>query len=300
VIETVDVELPHGIRLACRVAGPPFAPVLLFLHGFPEAAFAWDALLVHFADRFRCVAPNQRGYPGSSAPLEVEAYRPTHLIADVVALAQHLGGRLEALVAHDWGGAVAWGVAASHPELMRQLVVVNAPHAATFLRDLQHDPAQQAASAYMNFLRRPDAERLLAENDFARLWRFLEGDAPPALPRPGAGWLTERLKDRYREAWRAGLAGPLNWYRASPLHPPMPGDDSVMRLTLPPEATTVDVPTRVVWAEADAALRPSLLEGLDAYVPRLTVVRVPEASHWVIHEQPARIAQEIEAALKGG
>lgn len=291
-VERLRIELPHGIALSCRVAGPEGAPVLLFLHGFPEAAFVWDETLRHFAGRFRCVAPNLRGYEQSSAPAEVEAYRAKHLVADIVALIDRLGGRVAALVAHDWGGAVAWNLAAMFPSRLERLVIVNSPHPATFLHLLQHDPAQQAASDYMNFLRRPDAEERLAEDDFALMWRFLEGFGPT-----GAGWLTESRKAQYRAVWQAGLRGPVNYYRASPLHPPLPGDDAVMSIVLPPEAVTVQVPTRVVWGERDNALLPALLDGLERHVPRLVLVRVPEGTHWIVHEQPARIAQEIEAAL---
>jgi pimeloyl-ACP methyl ester carboxylesterase len=296
-IERFAIELPGGITLSCRAAGPEGAPVLLFLHGFPEAAFVWDALLEHFAGRYRCVAPNLRGYERSSAPAEVEAYRSKHLVADIAALVDALGGRVDALVAHDWGGAVAWNFAVLHPKRLARLVIINSPHPATFLRDLQHDPAQQAASAYMNFLCRPDAQALLAEKDFARLWPFLTGpvDADPA--RPGAGWLTDEVKQQYREVWHQGLRGPVNYYRASPLRPPTTDDTTVMQVQLPPESVTVRVPTRVVWAEGDTALLPTLLDGLDAYVPQLTLVRIPRATHWVIHEQPERIAGEIEAAL---
>ncbi len=107
-IETFQATLPHGITLSCRAAGPREAPVLLFLHGFPQAAIIWDELLVRFAARFRCVAPNLRGYAGSSVPAEVEAYRSKVLVQDVVALIEQLGAPAAAVVAHDWGGAVAW------------------------------------------------------------------------------------------------------------------------------------------------------------------------------------------------
>ena len=115
VIERLGIELPHGIHLSCRVAGDPSAPTLLFLHGFPEAAFAWDEVMLQLAPRFRCVAPNQRGYEGSSHPAEVEAYRPKHLVADIAALIGVLGAPVHGLVAHDWGGAVAWNLARSSP-----------------------------------------------------------------------------------------------------------------------------------------------------------------------------------------
>jgi pimeloyl-ACP methyl ester carboxylesterase len=296
-VETSNVALPSGIELSCRASGPQDAPVLVFLHGFPEAAFVWDELLAHFSPRFRCVAPNLRGYERSSAPVDVEAYRAKHLVADISALIDVLGGRVEALVAHDWGGAVAWGLAAQRPEAMRCLVIVNSPHPATFLRDLQGDPEQQAASAYMNFLRRADAEALLSENDFARLWPFFTKMGADDTAHSGGGWLTEPVREQYREVWRAGLSGACNYYRASPLYPATASDATVMTIRFAPEAVTVRVPTRVIWAEGDAALPPSLLVGLDAYVPDMRIVRVPGATHWIVHERPALVAAEIEAEL---
>ena len=297
-IESVDAELPHGITLRCRITGRPGRPVLLFLHGFPEAAFVWDELLEHFGDRFRCIAPNLRGYDGSSSPKEVEAYRARHLIADIVALIdQQAGGRVAALVAHDWGGAVAWSVASQHPEKLARLVIVNSPHPAAFLRELKHNPAQQQASAYMNFLCRSDAAELLAEHEFARLWPFFTnmGAADPA--QPGSGWLTEAVKDRYRAVWRAGLAGGCNYYRASPLRPPTDSDSAILKVELSPEQVTVRVPTLVIWAEDDIALPVSLLDGLESWVPSMRVVRVPQATHWILHERPGLIAGEIERVL---
>ena len=293
-VETFAVTLPHGITLSCRAAGRPGAPVLLFLHGFPEAAFVWDELLLHFADRYRCVAPNLRGFDQSSAPQEVEAYRAKHLVADIAALVDQLGGPLEALVAHDWGGAVAWLFAVQQAHLLKRLVIVNAPHPATFLREMQHNPAQQAASAYMNFLCRPDAETLLAENDFARLWPFFTQFSGKPV-----SWLTEAVKDQYRAVWRAGLRGGCNYYRASPLRPPTANDSGVMALAFAPEFVTVKLPTLVVWGEADVALPPALLDGLDAFVPSLTLLRVPGASHWIVHERPQWLAEQIERFVAG-
>ena len=297
-IERFNITLPHGITLSCRAAGPARAPMLLFLHGFPEAAFVWDELLEHFSGRYRCVAPNLRGFEHSSAPVEPEAYRVKHLMADHLALVDQLGaGPLEALIAHDWGGAVAWNLAAQRPQMMKRLVIVNSPHPATFLRELQHSPAQQASSSYMNFLCRPDAEALLAEDDFRRLWRMFDGMGASDPSRPGGGWLTEAVKAQYREVWRAGLTGACNYYRASPLRPPTEQHSAVMQVSFPPEFVTSKVPTRVVWAEDDIALPIGLLDGLEAFVPDLQLVRVPGASHWIVHERPAFVAAQIEAAL---
>jgi pimeloyl-ACP methyl ester carboxylesterase len=303
-IETWQQDLPHGIQLSCRACGERGRPVLMFLHGFPEAAFVWDALLEHFAHPdhggYRCVAPNLRGYERSSAPTDVKDYRARHLVQDVVALIDHEtgGAPLAALVAHDWGGALAWGLANQHPERLHKLVIVNAPHPGTFLRELQNKPAQQAASAYMNFLIRPDAERLLRENGHARLFGFFEGmgaSAAPGTPGApvGAGWLTEAVRAQYRAVWDRGIQGGLNWYCASPLRPA-----SAHEVQLPPEALRIDVPTLVLWAQDDIALLPGLCEGLDDFVPRLRLVPLPQATHWVVHEQPARVMAEIADFLK--
>ena len=298
-IDTDLRALPHGITLSCRSAGPRGRPVLMFLHGFPEGAFAWDALLEHFSDPahggWRCVAPDLRGYGRSSAPEGVAAYRPQHLMADVEALIDDEGGRVGCLVAHDWGGALAWGIAARSPQRLARLAIVNAPHPATFARDLAHDPAQQAASAYMRFLVRPDAERLLAEDDFRRLWGVYTGMG--AVEGGRHGWLDEAAKARYREAWRAGLAGPLNWYRATRLLPPGPDDPGAAAVRVAPEAVRVEVPTLVVWGMDDTALLPGLLAGLDEHVPRLTVRRVEDATHWIVHERPGDVIEAIEAFL---
>lgn len=296
-IETYAIVLPSGIELSCRASGPAGAPVLLFLHGFPEAAFVWDDLLEHFSGHYRCVAPNLRGFERSSAPAGIESYRVKHLAADIGALIDSLGGAIEALVAHDWGGAVAWTLAAQRPAAMRRLIILNAPHPATFLRGLQHNAEQQAASAYMNFLCRPDAEALLAENDFARLWPFFTNMGAADSSRPGSGWLTEAVRERYREVWRAGLNGGCNYYRASPLRPPTKDDDAVMAIEFAPEAVTVRVPTLVIWAEDDIALPVSLLDGLEAFVPSMRLARVPGATHWIVHERPDLVAAEIGREL---
>ena len=300
-IETFFAKLSNGITLSCRASGKPGAPVLLFLHGFPEAAFVWDELLEHFGDRYRCVAPNLRGFEQSSAPIEPEAYRVKHLTSDLDALIAQVvvpgGAPLEALIAHDWGGAVAWTFAVQRPQMLKRLVIINSPHPATFLRELQHNPEQQRASAYMNFLRRPDAEKLLAENDFARMWPMFTNMGAADASREGGGWMTDIVRAQYRAVWSAGLTGGCNYYRASPLRPPTEQDASIMQIQFPPEFVTVKVPTLVVWAEEDKALPVALLNGLETFVPDLRLVRVPGATHWIVHERPAFVAAQIDAML---
>lgn len=123
---------------------------------------------------------------------------------------------------------------------------------------------------------------LLAEDDFRRLWGFFTGMG-------GGTWLDDATRERYREVWRQGLEGPLNYYRASPLKP----GEALRTLVLPRDAVTVRVPTTVLWAEDDIALPPALLDGLEEFVPTLDVQRVPGATHWIVHEQPARVADTI-------
>jgi len=295
-IETWLAELPHGITLSCRSAGERGRPLMMFLHGFPEAAFIWDELMAHFArpenGGFRCVAPNLRGFERSSAPREVEAYKAPLMIEDVMALAarESADGRIHTLVAHDWGGAFGWGAAQAHPDRVQRLVIINSPHPGTFARELRENPAQQQASTYMNFLARPDAEALLAADDYKRMWPFftLMGAGPDRF-----GWLTDAVKDQYRAVWSQGLTGACNLYRVTPLKPPLPGG-SVDAIPVPPrERLIVNVPTLVLWALDDAALLPGLLEGLEDYVPRLEVKKLPGATHWVSHEQPQVLAREI-------
>ncbi len=303
-ITLFDQALPHGITLSCRAAGPVDAPRrAVLLHGFPEAAFVWDAVMAALCSQadpgLRCVAPNLRGYERSSAPTEVAAYRPKHLVADLDALisATNLAAGvaadtpLDLLVAHDWGGGVAWNYAALRPQRVRRLVIINSPHPGAFLRELRLSPAQQAASAYMTMLVQPDAAARLSADNFAGLWAILQRFG-------GAAWLTPALRQQYQAVWQQGLDGALNFYRASPLRPASAATDTTLNdLVLPDSVVRVAVPTTVLWGEADHALLPSLLEGLAAWVPGVQIHRHPAASHWIVHEQPDWVLARLRAVL---
>ncbi len=270
----------------------------MFLHGFPEGAFIWDELLTHFArpehGGYRCIAPNLRGFERSSAPSDAKAYRAKYLLQDIAALIQTEGGSLECLVAHDWGGAVAWSLANQLPQLLRKLVIINSPHPGTFLRELQGNPKQQAASAYMNFLVRADAQDLLAQDDYRRLWQFFTG-LSPAQGEPS--WLSDALKQQYRELWCQGLRGGCNYYRATPLRPARVDDPAAAAITLAQGALNIAVTTLVIWGLNDAALRPELIDGLHAYVPDLRLRTVRDASHWIVHEQPELVIECVQGFL---
>ncbi|MCD6681201.1 MAG: alpha/beta fold hydrolase [Burkholderiaceae bacterium] len=277
------------LRLHYASCGDERMPLLLMLHGFPEGWFAWRELMPAFAARFHGVAPDLRGYGRSDKPEGVGAYRVAELVADVDALVDALGHARCVLVGHDWGGVLAWAFAIAHPERVERLVILNAPHPVLFAEALAHDPRQQAASAYMNWLRRPGSETALARDGFARLDAMLESMG-------GASWLDAARRAEYHEAWGTpgALAASVNYYRASPLHPP--DDDARGALpALDAARFVVRVPTLVVWGERDLALLPSLLDGLDRVVPQLRLVCLAEATHWLVHEAPQRVAAEIAA-----
>src|SRR5690606_8856382 len=141
--EQLRLTLSTGVELDVVDMGPRGAPALIFLHGFPESHRTWRHQLPHFAARFRCIAPDQRGYRGSSKPQEAEAYKHDKLIADIVALADAMGVEVFTISGHDWGEANGWGVAlGSQPRSMqpawagrvRLAVIANAQHPAIFHR----------------------------------------------------------------------------------------------------------------------------------------------------------------------
>ena len=284
------VEVQPGLRLHYASCGDPSKPLLLLLHGFPEYWGAWRGLMPAFADDHHVVAPDQRGYNLSDKPADVRDYRAPLLVGDLVGLIRALGHERCVLVGHDWGGAVAWAFAIAHPEMVERLVILNAPHPVPFARALAGDPAQQQASRYMNWLRRPGSEERLAENGFARLERLLQNP-------DGADWFDAATRADYHAAWGqpGALAANVAWYRASPLFPPTESERGAAGVTLDPAAFVVNVPTLVVWGERDIALLPVLLDGLDALVPKIRIVRIPDASHWLVHEQPQRVIDEIRS-----
>ena len=277
----------EGIRLHAKVCGPDDAPTLLFIHGFPEFWYAWRAQLPEFSRDYRCVAIDMRGFNLSSQPAEVSAYKPALLVADLCAVIAELGAPVHAVVAHDWGGAVAWSLAAQQPQLMKKFVVLNSPHAITFARALANDPAQQAASLYMNWLRREGSESALAIDDFSRLTDMLRN----------AGTPSDAELQAYRECWQRGLTGGVNYYRVSPLHPDTPetpGKTAAVAAALKPEQFHVRVPTQLIWGTGDAALLPILLDDIEQHVADLRLHRIDGAGHWLAREN----ADEVNAVLR--
>jgi epoxide hydrolase 4 len=271
----------NGLRLHYVESGT--GPLIIFLHGFPEFWYEWKDQLPEFGKDHRAVAPDMRGYNLSEKPPTVDAYQIKNLIEDVRALADHLGYKKFVLVGHDWGGGVAWSFAIAHPEYLEKLVIVNCPHPAILARELASNPAQQKASQYMLLFRSPQAEQILSANNYASLVEAVLGDGLKS------GVFSEADKAAYIAAWSqpGALTGGLNYYRAANLGPPAGSETAAA----PSESSTqiVKVPTLVIWGEKDTALLTGNLDGMDQLVPNLTVKRIPDGSHWVIHEKPALV-----------
>ncbi len=265
--------------------------LVICLHGFPEYWAAWKGVMRALASDFHVVAPDQRGFNLSGKPAGVEVYRARNLVADIAALADHLSpDRPFVLAGHDWGASVAYAYAFAHPERLSHLVIANGVHPKLLHDAISNDPEQRRASQYINRLREADAEQLMSEDGYRRLFSMLSAFSK-------TNWMGEPERAAYLEAWsRPGaMTGMLNWYRASPIV--VPGIDESARYSpiddIPDEAVTIVVPHLLLWGEADGALRPSSIADLERYAPDLTVERFPESGHWILHEKPSEIATAI-------
>ena len=291
-----DYAEVNGVRLHYAKSGS--GQLMLFLHGFPEFSYAWNNQLEEFGRDHFAVAPDMRGYNLSSKPEGVDQYRVPLLIEDVRALAAKLGygaNRKFILVGHDWGGVVAWAYAAAHPDTIEKLVIVNAPHPAVFARELRDNPAQQKASTYMLMFRGPEAEKTLSANNHQFLVNIVLGSGLKN------GHFTEADKAEYLKAWSqpGALTGGLNYYRAAQVGPQAGGaaPATAPAAAAAPAMPKIMVPTLVLWGEKDTALLTGNLDGLESYAPQLTVRRIADGTHWVIHEYPAVVNKHIRDFL---
>ena len=249
----------------------------LCLHGFPELHYSWRHQMPLLAELgYRVWAPNQRGYGGSSRPAEVADYTMDRIVADAAALFDASGARTLTLIAHDWGGAIAWNLAINRVRPLERLVVMNLPHPACFAVALRHAP-QRRRSWYMGAFQLPWLpERLMALGDAALVRRAFRGMAVDKTRFPDA------VLDVYAAAARrpGALKAMIDWYRAAARH------RDRMRFG---NGGRVEVPTLIVWGEEDTALGLETLDGTERYVADLTVRRLPGVSHWVQQEAPEAV-----------
>jgi epoxide hydrolase 4 len=253
-------------------------PLIVMLHGFPEYWYGWREQIKPLAAAgFRVVAPDLRGYNLSSKPDGVAAYDTDHLTADIRALIHERGAESALLVGHDWGGSVAWLTAMKYPEVVDRLAVLNAAHPRKLSQGLHH-PGQLRKSWYFFFFDLPELPESIVHADNWRFFRHFLRDA-----RPGA--FTAKDMERYVEAWSqpGAAAGMINYYRSSVRQSPKVAEAQIR----PVQARTL-----VIWGERDRYLGPELAEPDHDDVPNLDhVERLPDASHWVHHDDPERVTQ---------
>ncbi len=275
----------NGARLRVLQEGPEDGPLVILLHGFPEHAGAWavhGALLAGAG--YRVWAPDQRGYGGSEKPDQIADYALDVLAADVVGLIDAAGRERAVLVGHDWGAAVAWWVAARHPERVAKLVAINVPHPAAMRGYVGRSLAQLRKSWYILAFQIPALPEALArQNDFRVLARALTSSSRP-------GTFTEEDLAAYRRAWaRPGaLRSMLDWYRAMLRHPP---DMADARIT---------VPTLLLWGVHDVALERGLAQRSIDLCDDGRLTYFEDATHWVHHEEPERVHAAIAGFLRAG
>lgn len=288
-LQRTRVALPTGVTLEVQIGGPQDAEAVVLLHGFPESHRTWRAVAPELAREFRIVAPDQRGFAGSDKPEGVAAYRTDRIVEDLLALADALDLKRFTLVGHDWGGAVAWLAALRHSERIARLVAINAPHPLIFQKSLIEDEPQRAASQYITAFRNPMMEKGIEAMGLEAFFaKTFSTHADPSL-------IPEDERRSYLDEWRqpGALTAMLNWYRASDIVVPKPGENAALpmwtQLPFPP----VEVPTLVVWGLRDKALLPVQLEGLHDLVDDLRLVPVKDAGHFVPWEKPEPVIAAI-------
>ncbi|WP_338467871.1 alpha/beta hydrolase [Novosphingobium sp. ZN18A2] len=294
-MQQVRVKLASGIELDVVDAGPRDAPALIFLHGFPESHRTWRHQIAHLSGRFRCIAPDQRGYRGSSKPEGAENYTPDKLIGDIFQLADALGVGTFTILGHDWGGAIAWGVALlGQKNRVTRAVIANAPHPVIFPRLLWTSPQQRESSQYFRTFRDTANDEMVRQFGLGAMLLKAFGERPES----------PMMEPEEREALMQDWADPdaaiamLNWYRASPMSvPPMDAPFALPEGYKDAPVPPLAIPTLVIWAMDDFALPPVNLEGMDALIPDLTIEKVSGCGHFVPWEAPDAVNAALDAFL---
>lgn len=257
----------HGLS-----EGPADGELVLLLHGFPEFADTWLSVMHSIAAAgFRTVAVDQRGYSSEGRPENVEEYAVEKLVSDVLGFADRLGAAKFHLVGHDWGGLLAWRLAAEHPERIRSLTVLSTPHPSAFFDALETDEDQKQRSKYIAFFRMPlrAAELFFEAFDYAALRRVYQGKVPE-----------EQVNENIRRLSEAGaLTAALNWYRA---------------LNLDMRIGPVSVPTLYIWSSQDLALgETAAVKTADYVTGPYRFERLEGMSHWLMAEAPETISKLV-------
>jgi len=265
-----------AIRLHAVASGPPDGPLAILLHGFPEFWYSWHQQIEPLASAgFRVIVPDQRGYNLSSKPRGAANYALSHLTSDVLVIAGQLNAEKFFLAGHDWGAAVAWSVALLHPQRVAKLAILNVPHPSVMRRYLASNRRQLRRSWYMFFFQLP----FLPEAAFTAFNYRLGVRSLVRSSREGT-FSPDDLA-QYRSAWSQphALTSMINWYRAA------------FRFRTQFPHSTVHVPTRILWGERDAFLLADMAHDSLRYCDSAELYTFRNASHWLQHEEPARVSE---------
>jgi pimeloyl-ACP methyl ester carboxylesterase len=277
-----QVELSaSGLVFECDAAGALDAPLVLLLHGFPQTSHTWRHQLPALADAgFLAVAPNQRGYSPGARPEGAAAYATELLVADAIGIADALGHRRFHLVGHDWGGQLAWLLAANHPEHVETLTVLSRPHPRAFAEAMKSDAQQAHRSRHHRAFQDPDSARLLLEDDARRLRGTLrdQGVGDPDI-------------DAYlsRLASEDALDAAINWYRSAGT-----SSSALVGLLVGKEVPNIEVPTLYLWGDEDATVGRAAAEATADCVDGDYRMHVVEgAGHFLTDQRAEEITREL-------
>jgi pimeloyl-ACP methyl ester carboxylesterase len=261
-----------GVGIEVFVDGPEDGKPVLFMHGWPDSHDLWRHQVAALSEAgFRTIAPDLRGFGASDKPTDVEAYALKHTVVDLLAVLGALGIEKTAVVAHDWGAAAAWGLAAFVPDKVDRLAALSVGHPSAF-RDAGFE--QRMRSWYMLLFQFEGiAEQWLHENPWLVGSHPDSAEVKARLEQPGA------------------LTASLGWYRAN-AHPRGlvgPGPD------LPP----VTCPVMGVWSDGDVALtEKQMTASQDQVKGSWRYERIDGAGHWMQLDAPDRVNELLLEFLR--
>lgn len=272
----------NGLRLQMAIAGEAGRPLVILLHGFPDLWQGWHFQIPMLeAAGFRVIAPNQRGYGKSDKPRGVSHYDIEHLANDILGIADLESAATFSLVGHDWGGIIAWWIAAKHPARVSRLMILNAPHPGIFQPYLLHNPRQILRSWYVGFLQLPWLpEALLSAGNYELLFQSVKRTSLPGI--------FDESDRRYLVAgWseKKALTSMLNYYRA------IAGRSSASL------QGRVSVPTLIQFGKHDPTEEPGLAEASLAECDNGRLIWLEGARHWIQREQARRVTDNIRQFL---
>lgn len=268
---------------------------LLMLHGFPDHAASWRPLAERLGTGIRQLAPDQRGYRGSSRPSAVQDYAIDTLVRDLLGLIDALELERVHLCGHDWGGVLAFELAERFPERIAGLIALNAPPSGIFQHLILHDSQQNAASQYITMLRSEAADAVFCEQRAEALIERFLGDATRR------GLVTPADLEVYRDAWtRAGAWAAMRaWYRAAPFEIPPAGAIPAMAPDSALPSLTIACPVLIIWGERDTVFVPTMPDMIANACPQARVIRLPDAGHVPHRDAPALCADLIRDFIFG-